>query len=248
MQKIILLLLIIILTFSCNKKGYSIDAIIEGVEDGRKVTLKKRGEEKIIIVDSTTIQNGKFSFKGIMEEPTHFGIFIDKITKQNEGIFPLLNINDHIKIVAYKDSLHTSKVTGSVFNSQLTKLRLERDKISAKAKLYAKEYQEARKTNDTTNINKIKKIYATIQDEISLNDWNFILKNPDSYVAPMVLNGLIRDLKYKDSIQPAFDSFSKEIQNSIAAKPVRDYFEYITKQNAPKKEIPTTPKQESKKE
>ncbi len=245
MQKILLLLLITILTFSCNKSGFSIDATIKGVEDGRKVTLKKRGEKKIITIDTTTIKNGKFHFKGTIIEPTHFGIFIDKITKNNEGIFPLIDVNDHVTITAYKDSLHSSKINGSFLNEQLTKLRLDRESISVKAKTYAEEFKEAKKTKDTATIFRIRKIHTSIQNEIAANEWKFIRQNPNSLVAAMALNSLLRDPSYKDSIQVAFDAFPKEIQNATVTKPIRDYFDFLAKQKA--LEVTAPKKEEAKK-
>lgn len=236
MNKIILLVAIFSLGFSCSQKGYKINVAIEGVPNGRKVILKKQENRKIINIDSTTAENGSFSFKGEITEPVIYGIFIDSL---KQAIYPFVGINDKISITAYKDSLQLSKIEGSVLQDQLTKLRDERMELNSGMSKLIPEYQAAQKANDTAKIKEINSMAAVVQDKVASNDWNFIKNNPNSYVSPMILSQMLRNPKYKDSIKSAFDGFSDEVKNSEIAKQLREYFE---KQNAaPKMPPPPAP-------
>ncbi len=236
MQKIILIVILTIISYSCSKPGYRIDVKIDGIPNGRKVLLKKQENRKIINVDSTTVQNGKFSFNGEIKEPVIFGIFIDSI--KNIGIMPFVNVNSKISIIAYKDSLNKSKITGSKLNDELVRLRDGRAIISEKSQGYIQEYQEARKANDTATINRINSEMRTIYNKVAANDWNYVKNNPNSYVTPMVFGNVMTNPIYKDSIKDVFEGFSDEIKNSELAKPIREYFDYLEKQ----KNIPPMPK------
>lgn len=222
MNKIIVILIISLLTYSCNNGSGNINVTINDVPDGRKVTLKKQVDGKIKNIDSTSIQNGKFSFNTKFTEPMVFGVFIDSL---EQGIYPLMDVTDKVSIVAYKDSLHKSVITGSKMHSELTDLRKMRFDLSKSMSAFTKEFQEARKVNDTAKINEINAKARTIQAKISSNEWSYIKANPNSYVSPMILSGLIQDPNYKDSIKPAFDGFSEEVKNSSLAKQLKEYLE-----------------------
>jgi hypothetical protein len=195
MKKIIILLTIALISFSCKQSGFEIDVKIDDVPSGRQVILKKQINKKIVNIDTTTVENGSFSFKGELTEPVIFGIFIDSV---RQAIYPFVGVQDKIKITAYKDSLVTSKIVGSALQDQLNKLRDERNELNAGMSKLLPVYQAAQKANDTAKINEINAQAGVVQDKISLNDWNFVKNNPNSFVSPMVLYGLTRNPKYKD--------------------------------------------------
>jgi len=225
MNKIIIIAIVSLLAFSCKNNSNNINGTIDGVPNGRKVTLKKQIDRKVINIDSTTVQNGKFSFNVKLTEPIILGIFIDSIGRQNEGIYPLMNVNDVVNIVAYKDSLYSSKVSGSKMHTDLTDLRDMKLNLSKKMSTFTTEFQKARKEKDTAKINEINKKARAIQAEISLNEWKYIKENSNSHVSVMVLSGLFQDPNYKDSIKPAFNALSDEVKNSTIAKQLKEYFE-----------------------
>ncbi len=231
MKKIIILLVIALVTFSC-KNSNNIQVTINDVPNGRKVTLKKQVERKIVNIDSTTVQNGKFGFNIKIEEPVILGIFIDSIGQKNEGIYPLIGVNDKVVIMAYKDSLYQSKVTGSKLHTDLTNLREMKINLTKQMSEFTKDFQEAQKEKDTAKINAINKKAQAVQSEISLNEWKYIKANPNSHVSAMVLSNLFRDPTYKDSIKIAFDGLSDEVRGAKLSKQLKEYLEKLNK--APK--------------
>jgi len=237
MQKLALLLLIII-AFSCKKEnGFQIDTKIEGISNGTIATLKTRTGNIIKVIDSTTVENGKFSFKGTIEEPIMFGIFIDS-TKS--GIFPFIDVNDKISIEAYKDSLHFSKITGSKLNNELLTMRKEREAIESKGKPLMDDYITAKSKKDTIAMQNIRKKMGEIGDESLNSEWNYLKTHPNSFLVPIIFEDIMANPKFKDSVRIVFESFSQEIQNSKLAKKSRDYLIYL--ESNKKKFKPVSPK------
>jgi len=244
MNKLLYTLLILVGLISCNstkkdssKTNFQIDVSINDVPDGRKAILKKQFDREIINIDTATIKNGKFSFKGSIKEPLIFGIFIDSLKRG--GIYPFVNLNDHVTVVAYKDSLVKSKISGSKLHDELTRLRKKRDELTKQTKKFLPGFQKANQENDTVTINRINKEVKKISTKLDLNDWNYVKTHPSSYVTPLVFNGLMTKREYKDSIQVVFDSFDDKIKNSDLAKPIRDYFEFLEKQKTKENKAPS---------
>lgn len=230
MKKVLFISLILLLTYSCNNKteGFKIDVTIDDVPDGRKVFLKKQVEGKIVTLDTVLVQNNKFTFEGTIKEPVILGIFVDEVNRG--AIFPFIDVNDHITITAYKDSLVKSKITGSILNTELTRLREAREKLTVETQKLLPEFQKATQTKDTATVNKINIQVKAISDEMASNDWDFIKNNPDSYISALVLTGLMSNPKYKDSLNIVFNKFSDKIKKAELSKPIRDYFDFLDKQ------------------
>lgn len=245
MQKIILLLILVIISFSCEKeKGYKIDVTVNGFADGKKVVLKKQINRIPTVIDSTTIKNGKFIFKGELKEPAILGIFVEGNDK--DGIFPFVGVTDKITVIAQKDSLVKSKITGSKLNDELTRLRDERDISRKKIDAFLPEYQGAEKTNDTVTIKRIKNDIKVIQDELLTKDWDYVKSHPNSYLSPLIFNGIMANPKFRDSSKIVFDGFSDAIKKSDMVKPIVKYFDMIGKDkdehNHGASEVKTAPK------
>lgn len=64
MKKFAYLLATGALIAACSENGYTINGSIEGSQDGETVYLNRIENRKSIAIDSTTIQNGTFTFKG----------------------------------------------------------------------------------------------------------------------------------------------------------------------------------------
>ena len=66
MKKLILIMGVALLAFSCTTKSYKIHGIIENATD-QMVYLKTMVDKELIIKDSTMMESGKFAFKGSVE-------------------------------------------------------------------------------------------------------------------------------------------------------------------------------------
>ena len=227
MKNYILTGILVVILASCSTKN-TINVTIKGVPDGRKAYLKKQKDRKIIVLDSTVIKNEKFGFNFTNDEPIIVGIFVDSI---KQGLFPLVSKNDIVHITAQKDSLFFAKITGSKLNDELTSLRKFRDSVGKQIMALSAPFRKAQQAKDTITLKKLNDQARKIQGIINKHDWDYIKANPNSYVSPLVLSGLVRDFMYKDSVKMAFDKLSEKVKSSEISKGLREYFE----KNKPKK-------------
>lgn len=223
MKKIALLLTIALIAISCKQeKKETIEAEITGVPDGRMVVLKKQVDGKIVNIDTTKVQNGKFGFAFQPKEPMVVGIFIDSIP---QGIFPMVDTKGKIFIKANKDSLVKAKITGSKLNDDLASLRKFRDEHTAKIMAKSAEFRKAQQAKDTATLNRLNEEARKVQKVIAEHEWQYIKTHPNSYVTPMILGSFVRDPQYKDSVKVVFDKLSDNVKNSKIASGLKKYFE-----------------------
>ena len=105
--------LFIVILFSCSPNqndGFSIQAKIDGIENGKAVLSKLDLEtNQKVDVDSTQIIHGKFSFNGYVNSPYLHSIFINDTL----GRIHLFLDNSNIQITGHIDSLETVTISGS---------------------------------------------------------------------------------------------------------------------------------------
>src|SRR6056297_1099384 len=105
MKKLVLSVCIIFAVMACDQQsaGYTITGSIRGeVEDGTQVFLRGIGEDnQPVDVDTTTVENGQFVFKGQTETPEMQYVFIDNFM----GYHAVIIENGEIQFSAQEDSL-----------------------------------------------------------------------------------------------------------------------------------------------
>lgn len=212
------------LFFSCKSPENNINVDIKGVKDGKKVWLKKQLDDgKIIVIDSTIVKDHKFGFYKKIEEPIIYGIFIDSL---KGGIYPLIDVQDKISIIAYKDSLAKSKVTGSKLYNDLTNLRVFRDQnIKHIRKL--RRNLKLLNPKETAAFSALRSKIYSFSNQIFVNDWKYANENPNSVVSVMALSKMNLNPFSKDSIKNAFDKLDESVKNSMYAKQLKKVFENI---------------------
>lgn len=153
MKHLLSLLLIALISISCDKKqeDYTFTGTIDNVADGTKLYLKFLDENKPKELDTTFIQDGKFTFKGSVSEPSLYILFVDGL----RGSIPFIAENTLLNFTIYKDSISDSRINGSKEND-LVMAFVEHNKTIRKRSLILNEpYAEARRNNDTIRLNTI---------------------------------------------------------------------------------------------
>jgi len=223
------LLIILLFATSCNKTSshktnddFHIKVAIDDLSDGTKVVLKKQESNATISIDSTTVYQNKFEFKGNLETPAMFGIFIDSL---RGGLFPLVE-SGTISITAHKDSLYTPTIVGSKLNDELQKFKEGSQKIVSKISDLFIQIQKARSENDLQKINDINAKMRAINDENTQYSLNYAKNNPNSFVSSIILQSLLRipelDLNEVRSIH---NSFSEDVKRSEYSKNILAFLE-----------------------
>jgi len=221
------LMLVLLVLSACSKKStttengeFIIKASIENLRDGTKVLLKKQKNNTTITIDSTLAKNEQFEFKGSLESPVMFGIFIDSI---RGGLFPLVE-SGSIRIAAHQDSLNMATITGSKLNDELQQFKEGSQKIVSKINDLFIQIQKARSENDLSEINEINNKMRAINDENTRYSIDYTKNNPNSFVSSIILQDLLRmpeiDL---EEVRSIYSSFSEDVKKSEYSKSIFDF-------------------------
>lgn len=220
MRNLILFLLIVIGFSACNSKKsneYLIEGKIEGKFEG-SVYLQKSVDGAFQIVDTATVENGSFEFKGVIESPDIYYIGLDQ-----DRFVGFFNEPSKISIAFNVDSLSSPKVEGSQSDKEYREyLKNMNAYQSSQIGIYSK-YNEAMRNKDTATA----KALEAEMDEVDKKHRNdlmeFIKANPASFVSPYITmrHSYEFELEELKQIAGGFDakvhssSFYKSLQERI---------------------------------
>ena len=229
-QKIITILFLLTGIFSCNTRekigignGYTMSCSNKKNNlNTKKAFLKKQELGNLITVDSTTIINGEFQFKGKISSPSIYGIYIEDI----DGVIGLFMENTQINIEVNIDNLEQSKITGSKTNDEYLEFIRNSNEIISKMNVYFPEFQKARAEND---IEKLEEINSKMK-EINNENTNYILKyaknNPDSYISAVALNSILSiPTVPKDTIRYIYNNFSDYVKKGDISREIEFFLQ-----------------------
>ncbi|MDP2336983.1 MAG: TlpA disulfide reductase family protein [Bacteroidota bacterium] len=183
MKKFIAILVLALAIVSCQpaKNDFSIKGSIAGVETG-KVYLQKLVDGQPQSLDTADVIGGKFSFKGKMEIPD---IRYLRLNEQDYFAQFFLD-NANINVKANKDSLRSTKITGSptqdVFQIYISEMeKLNKEIISLQGK-----YRTAMSTGNTSEADKAEIDYKAMLDNNKVYAKNFVKEHSNSVVAAYI--------------------------------------------------------------
>ncbi|MDX1362973.1 MAG: TlpA disulfide reductase family protein [Arenibacter latericius] len=221
MKKLFLSLSVLVGLVACNDKqdGYVLNGSISGdVEDGTQVFIRKINENnQPFDIDTTTVQNGKFSVTGTAESPDLIYVFIDKV----QGYTPLVADNGTIELTAHKDSLNFAKVKGTVQNDIFFNYLDNSRTLSDKAMSIQKDLQEASMAGNEATIKSLQDEFGELQEEYKNFELQFIKDNPNGLISALLidkaLNGRIIE---SAEAQEMYDALTPEIKETVPGKQI----------------------------
>ena len=224
------------------KGGYIIKGSVEGIPDNAVVQLIPVAHEVMDPLAEATVTDGKFTFTGIVEQPTAVSL----IVKDAYGYRNLMVENTKMEISGSVSSsadadgtasygLGTLKVTGSPMSDryyELMQVRYGMDSVfSANQRRHAEiiaAIGEAKGKGDTRKVEELmnsKAGKAMLADEHkffstldSLYNKTF-MDNKDSFWAPLMMISLTTYLS--EDMRPVYEAFSQEAKDSYYGKMVR---------------------------
>lgn len=218
MKNLALLFVLAVAWASCQTGAgkYSISGTITGENTG-KVYLVKAEKGQPVAIDTAEIKDGRFRFEGEADIPElHYLRLNDK-----DYFAQLFLDNEDIEVVAFKDSLDATKVTGSsetdVLNSYLAELRV----IGAKMNQYRKDYSKARAEGNQQEMERIQVDADATAENMKIYAKNFVKENRTSAVAPFItLSELAPKLEYQE-LKSLVDTFPSELDSTVYMKELR---------------------------
>jgi Domain of unknown function (DUF4369) len=236
MKSKILVALSLVFLVACNnlkENEFLVSGTIKDFKDGTKVYLEKQGEganpfEKL---DTVVIKDGKFEFKSDFKEPGFYFIGFDEDVM---GKISFIAEHGEINIEAKKDSLNTSKVTGTHSNDALAKFIKDQERISEplikeKKKYFEsnkQKFEEAQKVNNTTVMKQLTdgliSFDKTINDKIEVIATKHINEDSKSYLALVFIEQKINrpgvDMK---QIKSWYDKLDDKLKNTKSGKNIK---------------------------
>ena len=180
MKNLFATLVLALMIVACNtaKDEFSIKGTIAGVDTG-KVYLQKIVDGRPQSVDTTDVVDGKFTFTGKMAMPD---IRILRLNEQDYFAQMFLD-NSNVKVVAKKDSLRATKITGSpshdIFDLYLKELEgMNKDVANLQEK-----YQSAMANRNVEEAKKAEIEYTAMMENMKYFTKNFVKEHNTSVVS-----------------------------------------------------------------
>ncbi|MDY0090536.1 MAG: TlpA disulfide reductase family protein [Flavobacteriaceae bacterium] len=234
MKKIFLILLLLPLAFACKEtveNEFKVEGTFSDTESNILVFIEEQDENGMFItLDSTKINNGKFSFTGISEEPVFRYLQFQNIPGKIEFIAEQGNI----EIVAYADSLRKSKISGTLANDALTEYITQANEIQKKRSKFQEKNSEklrnAREERDTATINQLMKENNTFNDDLVEAMKSHIKNHSYSLLSLNFIEQLTSqpnvDIK---ELSTMFNTISEKIKNTKNGQRIQDMLKKLSR-------------------
>ena len=195
---------------------------IEKSFNGKEVFLKTQENKKIKVLDSTTINDGKFNFKGKIDGPVVYGIYIEDA----KGLIGVFMENSTISIEANINDLSSSKITGSQMNVDYLNFVKKSNQIISEMNILFPEFQKARAENDVIKLEEINKKMQAINDKNTAFILSYAKQNPNSYISALALQTILSiPTINKDSVAIIYSNFSDYVKKGDYAMEIEEYLE-----------------------
>ena len=248
MKKILLLLTVSAVLFSCNKAGvneYIISGTVKGVADGKTVVLEKQDETgQLKPIDTVKIKDGKFTIKGSAKEPEIMLLQVEAL----QGKVPFILENGDIEVIVDKDSVQKTKLSGTFNNDVFSKFNVDVVKFQKDSQKKMMAFQNAnmakmkaaQEAKDTVAINKLMKEYQVLQKAGMDFYIKFAELNPKALISALIVDSMLNDPSVDLArAKKIFASFSPELKKYKPGKSIQSKLDKIAKPVAAAAEVGT---------
>ncbi|WP_333600259.1 TlpA disulfide reductase family protein [Flavobacterium sp.] len=243
MKKLILLVTVAVVLFSCKKVAdgeYLISGEIKGMKTGL-VYLQKQNPNGmgILNIDTVKVVDGKFEIKGKAGEPSINFLEIQKVN----GKIPFILEEGEIAIEVDKDSIFKSKLSGTYSNDEFSNFNKESNKIQKGLQKKVMDFQmknmakmnEARKNNDTVTINSLRKQYDLLQKDITDYTFGYPKTHPKSFISVLIVQAMFNNKNFKvKDIEAVYNTLDESLKKTKPGKTVKESIDTLKKQDKAK--------------
>lgn len=205
MKKVIYSIVALALLFSCSTEPqYKIKGQIDGLNSGTAF-LQKIDKRVPVSIDSVEIKDGKFSFKGIIDEPD---FYIIKLSDTLSAI-PLILENVQYTIKAHVDSIEAVVVEGSANTTKYYDFDKALMNYEMQFRNLYNEYMQATMSGDAAKAKEVEEIYGNIEKEQMQFVKDFVKGNSNLLIAPFITaQYLMSQMEFQelDSLVQGFDT------------------------------------------
>lgn len=242
--RIIGLIICAIFFCACNtskEDSYTLSGNIKGIEYG-KLTLGyfARGNTKMLVVDSATIENGYFLMNGKLEHPN----YLHGIVSPGDYSFTIFLEHSEIDIQAdikgvvadkYGNKELSVSISGSRMQAEFETLKRTKEPIQVKLKPIFDTYVKANELyvlgrNSQLEDSTLEKLQSKIDlamegiefchKQLGQVEQSYIESNPTSYLSAYLLSGQISRIPLKKGLS-YYNQFSSEVQKGYYGRTIK---------------------------
>ncbi len=216
MKKIIYFLVAGSLFAACQSgTKYTIDGTISGL-DSAKVYLVKAEEGRPVVIDTADVVKGTFEFKGEAGLPE-----VHYLRMNDRDYFAQFFLeNGKITILANKDSLQQTKVSGTKSNDLFNVYLEEIKKLNKDYSKLQEQYSQAMMKGDMDAAEKVKIEVQAMMDNMKIYSKNFISENRSSIVAPYLYLGNFISEATAEELDTIVGIFPAEYAETVYVKEI----------------------------
>ena len=225
MKKIIVFLVFAATLIACSNVGkdeFILNGTIDGVPDGKIITLEKYDDSLgAVTVDTAKIKAGKFSFKGKVSEPELHSLRVENVQNSSYVIIE----NGEIELEIVKDSTFKNKISGTYNNEQLYEFNLKGIAFEKKKKDFGKKFQSkfmvAKNQKDTATMKKIQSDYEKLEKEMKSENEAYLKSHPKALISALLIKSLFGEFEPNiTKIETFYKGLDKSIQDTKAGKSI----------------------------
>ena len=229
MKKFVLITLTSFILFSCNNNNntYTLSATTNHDENKRVFLIKVGKDNRPIAVDSTEVLDGKFSFSDSIVIPEMHYVYFEN---GRENI-PVVLEPGSINIKIYKDSLRTSKITGTKSNEDFDKYLKETNDFYVELNKIQLEIRNATIQQDTLIVKDLNDQFDLMRTRLTNYEISFMSKNNDSYISSLILQRMIiqSEIEIENAIG-IFEKFTDLIKKTPSSLQIKESIDLYNKQ------------------
>lgn len=223
MRNALAIFLAVLFLASCQSKpkGYTLNVTVTGEpENGTTVFLRTTDSlNQLMDLDTTTIENGAFSFTGTQAEPKLSYIFLES----GRGNIPLILENGDITIQFQKDSMNYATMKGTRQNELFMNFLEESRLLSEKAMSMQNDMRMAAQQRDTATVTALREEFIEFQEEAKSFNVEFAKNNPDALISALIIGNLMAGKALpQEEIKAMFEGLSPEIKASEPGKQIKE--------------------------
>ena len=224
MQMKKLLLLLVTVLYSCSNKTEFTLSVSSDIDSDEMAYLVQYKENVPVLKDSMSVVDGKFVFSDSIVVPEMHYIFFKNI----KGNIPVVLEPGNINITLYKDSIRSSKITGTKSNDDF-KLYIDQSSLLInELNNIQNEINYNIALNDSLLVDDLEKQFVDMRNKLTDYEFNFMKDNNDSYISALILQRMVfeRSIDYDqaDSIMNTFDQSLKLTSPYTAVEKIIENF------------------------
>ena len=211
-----ILLVFLVVLNACQgleKNTFQLNGTTNLAEGKQIFLIQANANNQPTTIDTTTVVDGKFSFKGDVEQ-----IDVNFLFVEGEQVnTPFIVEEGVIEVNLLQENLKAMDLTGTPSNDDLQMYRQETETFAKNMNAIVAEIQSANTLGDNLLVQDLQEQYTDLQKKLIDYEKNFIKTNIDSYVSALILDRFLNQKTMtRTEVKEVFNTYSERIRSSKA--------------------------------